>query len=247
MSRGRGRGRGRGKSFEALGLAPGESAPPPILQPPPLFPTLDRRPLSLKSSDVETYLVTVKQDLRQYMTQSPFHLIRPSSNSVKIAKYSDRHRKNGNGEGGNGWKIDWKYFPSELRVGGKRLTAKGSRKEKPSSLVNGGSGKRSVAGVDLEGGIADPDEELLPPKTKKSRRKVTFDKDSNGLEKKLESLEKTEQLSAESEQSAEEENTEDVYEEEEEEEGTDYNLTYFDNGEDYDIGDDDTLEEGPVY
>ena len=39
------------------------------------------------------------------------------------------------------------------------------------------------------------------------------------------------------------------YDEEIEEEGTDYNLTYFDNGEDYLAGEEDALEdnEGPYY
>ena len=40
---------------------------------------------------------------------------------------------------------------------------------------------------------------------------------------------------------------EEVYEEEIEEEDTDYNMTYFDNGEDYGGDEDKTLEEGPCY
>ncbi|ELU18684.1 hypothetical protein CAPTEDRAFT_131055 [Capitella teleta] len=40
---------------------------------------------------------------------------------------------------------------------------------------------------------------------------------------------------------------EEVYEEEELEDDTDYNQTYFDNGENYGADEDDDLEEGPVY
>ena len=40
---------------------------------------------------------------------------------------------------------------------------------------------------------------------------------------------------------------EEIYDEEIEEEGTDYNLSYFDNGEDYGGNESDALEEGPCY
>ena len=43
------------------------------------------------------------------------------------------------------------------------------------------------------------------------------------------------------------EEVEEVYDEEIEEEDTDYNVTYFDNGEDYGGDEDDVLEEGPCY
>lgn len=258
MSRGRGRGRGRGKaSYEAaLGLAPGEAAPPPILQPPPLFPQLDRRPLKLKDTAEENYLVSIKQGLRQHMLESSFHLSHTHSTVMKIVRYSDKYRRNGDRNGQFGWGIDWKYFPSELQPGGKkspRVTKKtkvksGKRKRDASSDIT----NDRTAGGDSEGDF---------PKPKKSRRRVTFDDDEDNVErgerrkggeeggemvKKLESLEKAEQVSGESEQSGGEEE-EELYNEEEEEEGTDYNLTYFDNGEDYEPMEDDALEEGPVY
>lgn len=237
MSRGGGRGRGRGRGggrLEAPGFAPGEPAPPPILQPPPLFPVLNRRPLDLRSSETEDYVVNIKHELKHHMMQSPFHLVEPDPHSFKITRYSDKYRRNGEKSRGIGWQIDWKYFPRELRVRTKMRTKK---KSSPSER----GGKRR----------AGDSEELGPPDPKKPQRRVTFDKDSssNVLDKKLESLERAEQLSADSEQSGgeEEANVEDSYEEEEEEEGTDYNLTYFDNGEDYDVGEEDALEEGPVY
>ena len=40
---------------------------------------------------------------------------------------------------------------------------------------------------------------------------------------------------------------EEVYDEEVEEEDTDYNMSYFDNGEDYGGNESDALEEGPCY
>lgn len=289
MSRGgRGGKRGRGKPFggnlEALGLSRGEMAPPPILQPPPLFPGLDRRPLDLKSSEVQNYLVTVKQDLRQCMAQGPFYL-RVSSESVKIAKYSDRYKTKNKKER---HKVDWKYFPAELKPRQKskrdctssedpKMAAKKRKRTRNSSGDLEPSSKRShqddshdkskskkshqVTQSDSSSSrsgkspAVESDEEMgSPPKSKKKKRprlQVTFEsaKDEEGLEKRLEQLEKKEQLLGEGEeQSAEEESSEEVVDEEEEdEEGTDYNLTYFDNGEDYDIGEDDALEEGPIY
>lgn len=217
--------------METLGLAPGEPAPPPILQPPPLFPVLDRKPLELQEDAATMYLVDIKQELKQSMRQSAFHLSRADTSTFKIEKYSDKHRRNGEANGTSVWQMG---FPGELRP-------VGQRGKKP-PRVSKSARKRMASGetrdVEDEGHSG----------TKKPRRRVTFDEqEEGGLGKRLEGLERAEQLSAESEQSAEEENVEEEYEEEEEEEGTDYNLTYFDNGEDYDVGEDDNLEEGPIY
>lgn len=251
MSRGRGRGRGRGKPCGPSG----EPAPPPILQPPPLYPALDRRPLQLRCSESEDYLVTIKQDLKQHALASPFFLVEEGSKLATIARYSDKYRKNGENKGAIGWAIDWSYFPKELRVGGGGGGKKSKNKTKrlPQSTSNPGK-KRGNAktGKDVRNNAGHSDDG--PPKAKK-RRRVTFgdsDADDHGggvLVKKLDVLEKAEQLSAESEQSAEEEieNAEEAYDEHDDEERTDYNLTYFDNGEDNDIGGEDEALEGPVY
>ncbi len=260
MSRGgggRGRGRGRGKPplEAALGLAPGEAAPPPILQPPPLFPPLDRRPLKLKVTEEEEYLVTVKQEMQRYMLQSPFHLSLTHTSSTKVTRYSDKYRRNRERNGGQyGWDINWNYFPAQLKTRPKKqgkfplsAAAKPGKRKRGKSVLDS-------ADVSKEGGNEDSDGDF--PNPKRPRRRVTFDdKDNQGAEgegevaRRLDSLEKVEQqLSAESEQSGgEEENPEEVYNEEDEEEGTDYNLTYFDNGEDFEAGGDEALEEGPVY
>ena len=270
MSRGRGRGRGVGRgNLEALGLSPGEAAPPPILQPPPLFPALDHKPLDLKSSAINDYLVSISHDLKQSMIQSPFHL-RTTSNSLKMTRYSDRYREKGGDDKSIGWDIEWTHFPKELMPRRKKKRTGYSRTQfSPSSgrkrkrtlesiqdssikgaAVDCGVPKKFRCETTVEGSGDDSVKESTLPK---KLRRVTFDdditEDASELEKRLESLEKTEQHSGESEQSAEEENTEEIYDDEEEEEGTDYNLTYFDNGEDYDVGGggEDALEEGPIY
>ena len=260
MSRGRGRGRGRGKgvsfagNLEAIGLAGGESAPPPILQPPSLFPTLNRCPLPLEVLEVTSYLVAIKQELKLSMKQSSFHLKKDSSDSVPVHRYSDKsifsRGTNGRARSGRiGWDIDWNFFPKELRPGVKSKKRKKKHIPKKANPVK--KRKKCVRDFTSSGGGDEFDrgESDNGTKIRKSRR-VTFEQDGEEegkLEKKLENLEKIEQLSGESEQSGGEEIVEEIYEEEEEEEGTDYNLTYFDNGEEFDGGDDDTLEDGPIY
>ncbi len=249
MSRGGrgGRGRGRGKPFgnalEALGLPPGESAPPPILQPPPLFPALERRPLELKSSDVEDYLVSIKQELKRFMIHNPFHL-KASFNTVEIARYSDKYKTNGEKDKGMGWDINWMYFPEELKLKKKKKKKRPSIKMKSSK--SGGNTKKKRTIEDAEEIMDDSGE---GPNPKKSKTVTWSGDEETEVVKKLETLEKSELLSVESEQSEEEDNNpEPLYnDEEDDEEGTDYNLTYFDNGEDDEMRDDEALEEGPIY
>lgn len=122
MSRGRGRGRGRGKPFGGLeSLLPGEPAPPPILTPPPLFPPMEKRPLELHESEVNTYLLTVKQELRHFMQQSPFAL-KASTGKSGIERYSDKYKQYKGNEIDDfiEWHPDWNFFPNELRIGVRR-------------------------------------------------------------------------------------------------------------------------------
>ena len=216
-------------SLEAIGISHGDSVPPPILQPPPLYPNLSRCPLPLEDSEVNQYLVAIKQEFRTAMTRTP-HFLRVEDPDTTSA--ADRTYSGGSGGGSNRnmgkWDMDWRFFPSELKLKVKvKLRAKKRSRNFTVSDEEGGDGKSTK---------------------KRKQRRVTFEgKEDNPakLGKRLDRLESLEQ-SGESEQSGEE-TTEEVYEEEEEEEGTDYNLTYFDNGEDYGGGEDDALEDGPVF
>jgi len=228
-------------SFEAIGISPGDSVPPPTLQPPPLYPNLSRCPLPLEDSEVNQYLVAIKQEFRTAMARTPHFLKAEDSNTSSAQRYSDkthlRSSVSSNGSINGGWNVDWRFFPNELKLGMKVKKSKShARKRSRKFNIN-----------DEEGGISDGGKEKSTKKRK--QRKVTFEgeeKDNPAkLDKKLDRLESLEQ-SGESEQSGEE-TTEEVYEEEEEEEGTDYNLTYFDNGEDYEAGEEDALEDGPVF
>ena len=242
-------------NLEAVGLAPGESVPPPILQPPSLFPTLTHQPLQLDLivPEVASYLVTKKQELKLHMSQSPFHLQTDGSVSGQRKSFKSKlscGRNSRGTKGGIGWNIEWTFFPKELRPKVKLKKKTMKTKKQTQSLPQIGTvrkkRKRCISDVACSDGGGSSGDAV---KAKKSRR-VTFEDDGEDegvLEKKLEKLEKKEQLSGDSEQSGGEEMMEEVYDEEEEEEGTDYSHAYFDNGEDYDGGDDDALDDGPIY
>lgn len=92
MSRGRGRGRGQAFHLQQVGLSPGE-APPAILQPPPLFPDLERKPLQCKRSESDNYMLSVKQEFRTAITNGPLYIKLANKRSFKIERYSDRYRR----------------------------------------------------------------------------------------------------------------------------------------------------------
>ena len=188
MSRGRGRGRGQAFHLQQVGLGPGE-APPAILQPPPLFPNLDRYPLPLKNNELDNYLLSVKQEFRTSMTHGPLYVKPVDKQGYKIQRYSDRYRKPVKQDKST---LNTALIPKEL------LTA--SRKSKQSKKINVNSG-------------------------------LTGDH----LKEDSEDDSATEELP-----------TEMLYDEEQEEEG-DYQLTYFDDGEDYGGDEDDNLDDGPCY
>ena len=75
----------------------------------------------MQTSEVDRYLLTVKQDLRQFMEQSPFFL-KGSSEKKEIERYTDKYKRFKGNEIDNfiEWRPDWKYFPTELQIGVKK-------------------------------------------------------------------------------------------------------------------------------
>ena len=191
------------------------------------------------------------------MKQSQFYL-KAGLVKKEIEKYSDRYQAVKLSEMDNqlGWEIDWNYFPEELRIEKpkKKKWQTGSKYSPTVTTRKRTSRKRTAQGE--ESGEND-----LCASAAKRKKRVSFADDSGGeevgiyTEKKLNELERLESSSSggvgdgaaseEEELMTEDEN----YDEEVEEEGTDYNLTYFDNGEDYLAGEEDALEdnEGPYY
>lgn len=240
MSRGRGRGRGKGISrsglLESISLPAGERLPPPILKPPPLYPPLERRPLEMKMTEEVKYLVAIKQEIRQYMADSPFFVTgrsKTGKNTVVPASYgvlcSDRGgvddrvgKERGCQEVFRGWSPDWRFFPVELKPD---LSKKKRKSTQPPPAKKR---KLDLSKQRFNRALTGENETIVQPK-----------QEQVGEEDKLEE---------EAEDNEEEEVAE--YDEEEEEEEGDYTANYFDDGgEDYGGDEDDALEEkeGPCY
>ncbi|XP_078699091.1 DNA-directed RNA polymerase III subunit RPC7-like isoform X1 [Branchiostoma floridae x Branchiostoma belcheri] len=227
---GRGRGRGRGKplsfDIETLGFQNRKELPQSKDEPPPLYPPLEFKPVPLQEGEEANYLLALKQEFRGSMRESPY-FIKPQSTKKDIERYSDKYQLNGQNKGqGLGWTPNWNTFPKELRI----------REKKPKRLKL--SVKPSLSGTKLKAKGQKGDTKEAENKLKRilqAEEEGDEDDDEDEEEKKKKEAE------------GEEEEEEEFYDDEDIEEGTDYALSYFDNGEDYLDADDDALEDGPVY
>lgn len=193
MSRGRGRGRGQAFHLQQVGLSPGE-APPAILQPPPLFPDLERKPLQCKRNEADNYMLSVKQEFRTAITNGPLYIKLVNKQSFEIERYSDRYRRCAGQRRAN---LNTALIPKEL------LTVSRHKAKQ----------------------------------AKKRKVRIT----NNNL-----AVDQLKEESSENESGEEQPPADTLYDEEQEEEG-DYQLTYFDDGEDYGGDEDDNLDDGPCY
>ncbi|XP_053484256.1 RNA polymerase III subunit GL b isoform X3 [Ictalurus furcatus] len=91
---GRGRSRGRAQlSFpvEAVGIGKGENLPPSTVQPTPLFPPLEHKPVPLQTGEEAEYMLALKQEFRGAMKTLPFY-IRPAAPKKDVERYSDKYQ-----------------------------------------------------------------------------------------------------------------------------------------------------------
>ncbi|TSK34756.1 DNA-directed RNA polymerase III subunit RPC7-like [Bagarius yarrelli] len=119
---GRGRGRGRAQlSFpvEVVGIGKGENLPPSTVQPTPLFPPLEHKPLPLQTGEEAEYMLALKQEFRGAMKTLPFY-IRPAAPKKDVERYSDKYQHTEPSDNTIEWRPDWKRLPKELRVRVKR-------------------------------------------------------------------------------------------------------------------------------
>lgn len=129
-------GRGRGKptmSFttEQFGFVKGELLPSSVLQPPPSYPPLEHKPLSITLTTEMGYLVELKRDFSEYMRESSNNVL-PIVLKKDIERYSDRYQDT-TMDKSNEFKCDWSRMPAELRSSRKRKvqrTVKPSKKQK---------------------------------------------------------------------------------------------------------------------
>ncbi|XP_015263814.1 PREDICTED: DNA-directed RNA polymerase III subunit RPC7-like [Gekko japonicus] len=114
---GRGRGRGGHMTFnvEAVGIGKGEALPPPTLQPSPLFPPLEYKPVPLQTGEEVEYMLALKQELRGAMKNLPY-FIKPSAPKKDVERYSDKYQMSGPVDNAIEWSPDWRRLPQELKI-----------------------------------------------------------------------------------------------------------------------------------
>lgn len=227
-----GRGRGRGRrmmsfSVEAVGISRGDSLPPSIQQPTPLFPVMEQKPLPLAGGEEAEYLLALKQEFRGAMKSLPF-FIQPAAAHRDVERYSDKYHSSEQTDSLMDWTPDWKRLPKELRVHVRKTP-----KDGVAAAAAAVAAARSSKG---------------PSGQKKKKKKV---KEKEEVLLKLESLEKKEEQESSEEEEGEEKKkqeeeeaeAEEEYDEEEFEEETDYIMSYFDNGEEFGGDSDDNMDE----
>lgn len=228
-----GRGRGRGRrmmsfSVEAVGISRGDSLPPSIQQPTPLFPVMEQKPLPLAGGEEAEYLLALKQEFRGAMKSLPF-FIQPAAAHRDVERYSDKYHSSEQTDSLMDWTPDWKRLPKELRVHVRKTPKDGVA---AAAAVATAAAARSSKG----------------PSGQKKKKKV---KEKEEVLLKLESLEKKEEQESSEEEEGEEKKkqeeeeaeAEEEYDEEEFEEETDYIMSYFDNGEEFGGDSDDNMDE----
>ncbi|PVD19766.1 hypothetical protein C0Q70_20257 [Pomacea canaliculata] len=215
-ARGRGRGRGLSFSVDTLGFGRGETLPAAIQQPPPLYPLLLYKPVPLQKGEDYDYLLALKQDFRTTIRRSPFYLTLVEKKQ-DIERYSDKYQLGQQDVQGN-WTPNWQRFPAELR---EKRVRKHKTLKAATPIARKDRNVKEIVQKVLETLEKAPVEETA------EKEQV----DTKGEEEKQDEDE-------------EEEEAEEEYDEEELEEETDYNMTYFDNGEGYGGEDEDEDDEG---
>ncbi|CAJ1061307.1 polymerase (RNA) III (DNA directed) polypeptide G like b [Xyrichtys novacula] len=218
-SRGRGRGlRLMSFSVEAVGITRGDSLPPSIQQPTPVYPTMERKPLPLTGGEEAEYLLALKQEFRGAMKGLPC-FIQPAAAARDVERYSDKYHQSEQVDLTTDWTLDWRRLPKELRVCKPAPTAAGrSDKVQPPQKM-----KR----------VKEKEEVLIKLETLEKKE----ERGSSGEEEEEEEGEEKKK------QEEEEAEGEEEYDEEEFEEETDYVMSYFDNGEEFGGDSDDNMDE----
>ncbi|XP_065276576.1 DNA-directed RNA polymerase III subunit RPC7-like isoform X1 [Emys orbicularis] len=127
-----GRGRGRSQmtfSVEAVGIGKGDSLPPSTLQPSPLFPPMEYKPVPLQTGEEVEYMLALKQELRGAMKNLPYY-VKPAAPKKDVERYSDKYQMSGPIDNAIDWNPDWRRLPRELKIRVRKL-----RKERTTILI----------------------------------------------------------------------------------------------------------------
>ncbi|XP_075049352.1 DNA-directed RNA polymerase III subunit RPC7 isoform X2 [Mixophyes fleayi] len=135
-----GKARGRGASFtfdlQAIGFSRGDALPETSVQPLPLFPRSDNKPVPLLEGDEQAYLLALKQELRGNMRKLPYYIgkeVKKQSTERYITKYEIEAQK----KLLETWIPDWRILPREMKaVKNTKKRVKKAKVVKPSSSVD---------------------------------------------------------------------------------------------------------------
>ncbi|CAK6982148.1 RNA polymerase III subunit GL b [Scomber scombrus] len=216
-------GRGRGRrmmsfSVEAVGINRGDSLPPSIQQPTPLYPVMEHKPLPLTGGEEVEYLLALKQEFRGAMKSLPF-FIQPAAAHRDVERYSDKYHSSEQTDSQMDWNPDWKRFPKELRVHVRKTPKDGVAAVRSSKAASGPKKKK----------VKEKEEVLIKLESLEKKEEQESSEEEEGEEKKK--------------QEEEEAEAEEEYDEEEFEEETDYIMSYFDNGEEFGGDSDENMDE----
>ncbi|XP_043920115.1 DNA-directed RNA polymerase III subunit RPC7 isoform X2 [Protopterus annectens] len=135
---GKGRGRGRASftfNVEAIGFKKGEQLPEAICQPGSLFPSVDFKPVPLKTGEDVEYMLALKQELRGTMKQLPYFM-EVQRERPAVQRYTDKYKEEY--EKHFVWTPDWRRLPRELKPSIKRKNTTGPRKVKSKQAPRAG-------------------------------------------------------------------------------------------------------------
>lgn len=211
-------------SVEAIGITRGDSLPPSIQQPTPLYPVMEQKPLPLTGGEEAEYLLALKQEFRGAMKTLPY-FIQPAAGRTDVERYSDKYHSSELTDAQTDWTPDWQRLPRELRVHVKIPARDAPPVVCCSSKVKSAQKKKRVI---------DKEEVLLKLETLEKKEERGSSGEEEEQEEGVEKKKKQEEEEAEGEEE---------YDEEEFEEETDYIMSYFDNGEEFGGDSDDNMDE----
>uniref|UniRef100_A0A182P5U8 DNA-directed RNA polymerase III subunit n=1 Tax=Anopheles epiroticus TaxID=199890 RepID=A0A182P5U8_9DIPT len=140
-------GRGRGKTngtltqeqLQSLGVTSKEMQTVTAAAPPPLYPVLLTKPVSLESSADRTYKILWKEDFISYLRESTYYTTKKSS-KLYVQRYSDKNVIENDPKTKREGDFNWKLMPAELKPSYKRIK----------NISGLGTAKRMRSGADID-------------------------------------------------------------------------------------------------
>jgi predicted GIY-YIG superfamily endonuclease len=115
-------GYGKGRNFmcptmELFSSSRGEALSVPVMQPPPTYPQLDRKPLPIELTTEMNYLIELKRDFTEYMQES-LNNVQAVKSKEDIERFCENYENSMTEHSKIEYesKYDWNRMPTELRL-----------------------------------------------------------------------------------------------------------------------------------